>query len=200
MTALNAVTNDTHTMNYYGLDISSIFIDPHDTTGKTVYVTVAGIPSLARKVQTVYRSTDGGAHWTSLTANLPSAPANSLAVDPQDANTVYVATDAGVYSTRQIASCASAPFELLVGLWQRAAGVRRWWSSAPRRPRPACTIWWRRPMGEASGSTRCGRRQNVDDSHCDPVHADLCEPGVRHLQHTQTVTLTNTGTAALTPG
>ena len=95
-------------MNYYGLDISSIFIDPHDTTGKTVYVTVAGIPSLTEEVQTVYGSTDGGAHWTALTANLPAAPANSLVVDPQDANTVYVATDAGVYSTRQIANCASA--------------------------------------------------------------------------------------------
>jgi hypothetical protein len=44
-------------------------------------------------------------------ANLPAASANSLVVDPQDANTVYIATDAGVYSTRQIASCASAPFE-----------------------------------------------------------------------------------------
>jgi hypothetical protein len=43
VTALNAVTNDTHTMNYFGYDISSLFIDPHDTTGQTVYVTVAGI-------------------------------------------------------------------------------------------------------------------------------------------------------------
>jgi hypothetical protein len=34
-------------------------------------------------------------------------PANSLAVDPQDANTVYVGTNAGVYSTREISSCAS---------------------------------------------------------------------------------------------
>jgi hypothetical protein len=111
LTALNAVTNDTLAMNYYGLDISSIFLDPHDTTGQTVYVTVAGIPSLTKYVQVLYGSTDGGAHWTTLMANLPSAPANSVVVDPQDANTVYVATDEGVYSTRQISSCASAPFE-----------------------------------------------------------------------------------------
>jgi hypothetical protein len=111
VTALNAVSNDTHPMNYYGLDISSIFIDPHDSTGQTVYVTVAGISGVGKKVQTVYSSTDGGTHWTTLTANLPTAPANSLVVDPQDANTVYVATDAGVYSTQQISSCASAPFE-----------------------------------------------------------------------------------------
>ena len=98
-------------MNYYGLDISSIFIDSHDSTGQTVYVTVAGIQTPLENVQTVYRSTDGGAHWTSVMANLPPAPANSLMVDPQDASTVYVATDAGVYATQQIASCASAPFE-----------------------------------------------------------------------------------------
>ncbi len=111
LTALNAVTNDILMMNYYGLDISSIFIDPHDSSGQTVYVTVAGIPALSKYVQVLYGSTDGGAHWTTLMANLPLTPANSLVVDPQDANTVYVATDEGVYSTRQITSCASAPFE-----------------------------------------------------------------------------------------
>ena len=109
VTALNAVTNDTHPMNYLGFDISSLFIDPHDSTGQTVYVTVAGISGVGKKVQTVYSSTDGGTHWTTVMANLPSAPANSLVVDPQDAETVYVATDAGVYSTQQISSCAGVP-------------------------------------------------------------------------------------------
>ena len=104
---LNPVSNDSHAMNAHNLDISSIFIDPHDPTGNTVYVTVAGLQNLLDEVQTVYQSTDGGAHWAFLTANLPSAPANSLVVDPQDANTVYIATDTGVYSTRQVASCAT---------------------------------------------------------------------------------------------
>jgi hypothetical protein len=102
---LNPVTNDSNAMNHYGLEISSIFIDTHDPTGKTVYATVAGIQSLKEKVEVLYGSTDGGAHWTSLVANLPATPANSVVVDPLDANTVYVATDAGVYSTRQIAKC-----------------------------------------------------------------------------------------------
>jgi hypothetical protein len=104
---LKPVSNDTQAMNYYGMDISSIIIDSHDATGKTVYVTVAGFNTASAKIQTVYGSTDGGAHWASLTTNLPAAPANSLAVDPQDANTVYIATDAGVYSTRQISNCSS---------------------------------------------------------------------------------------------
>ncbi len=34
---LSPVSNDTNTLNFYGLDISSIFIDPHDVTGNTVY-------------------------------------------------------------------------------------------------------------------------------------------------------------------
>jgi hypothetical protein len=103
--ALNPVTNDTAGMNAYGLDISSITIDPHDTTGNTVYVTVQGVPEPKANVRVVYRSTDGGAHWQILVSNLPLSPANSLVVDPQDANTVYIALDAGVYSTRQIGTC-----------------------------------------------------------------------------------------------
>ena len=106
---LNPVTNDSHTLNAYGYDISSIFIDTHDATGKTVYVTVEGIATTAEPVRAVYRSTDGGAHWANLTANLPIAPASSLVVDPQDANTVYLATDAGVYFTTQVAYCTNAP-------------------------------------------------------------------------------------------
>jgi hypothetical protein len=106
---LNPVTNDTAGMNAFGLDISSITIDPHDATGNTVYVTVEGIPEPATNVRVVYGSTDGGAHWQTLVSNLPLSPANSLAVDPQDPNTVYIATDSGVFSTRQIGNCTSGP-------------------------------------------------------------------------------------------
>jgi hypothetical protein len=34
--------NDSNSLNAFGMDISSIYIDPHDTTGNTVYVTVEG--------------------------------------------------------------------------------------------------------------------------------------------------------------
>jgi hypothetical protein len=64
--------------------------------------------SSAARIQVVYRSTNGGATWTGITANLPVAPANSLAIDPQSANTVYVATDQGVYFTTQVANCAQS--------------------------------------------------------------------------------------------
>jgi hypothetical protein len=107
LTRLNPVTNEDNPMNYYEYDVSSIFIDPHDTTGQTVYVTIAGFATLQEDVQTLYRSIDGGEHWTVVEDNLPEVPANSVIVDPEDANTVYVGTDTGVYSTRLIGSCVN---------------------------------------------------------------------------------------------
>lgn len=103
------VANSQVSFNHYALDISSIYIDPHDPSGDTVYVTVAGIPDLDHAICTVYRTTDGGAHWYEINSNIRTSPANSIVVDPQDSNTVYVATDAGVYSTRQIGSCVNGP-------------------------------------------------------------------------------------------
>jgi hypothetical protein len=104
--ALSPVTNDVannHLFNAGGFDVSSIAVDPHDAAGATVYATVMGFgfPHL-------YRSTDFGAHWLNVSANLPSAPANAVVIDPNDANTVYVALDTGVYVTQQISTCGSA--------------------------------------------------------------------------------------------
>ncbi|WP_238398437.1 choice-of-anchor D domain-containing protein [Edaphobacter sp. 12200R-103] len=96
------VTNAT-AFNPGGYDISSIAVDPHDPTGATVYATIRGF-----HVPHVYRSTDAGAHWTNISRNLPDLPANSVAVDPNDANTIYVALDSGVYATSQVTTCPTA--------------------------------------------------------------------------------------------
>jgi len=104
---LNPVVNSARTLNYYGLDISSITIDSHDGSGNTAYVTVAGMPNQDEEIETVYRTQNGGSTWADISSNLPYAPANSLAVDPQNANAVYVATDAGVYFTPEIANCGA---------------------------------------------------------------------------------------------
>ena len=105
---VSPVSNSPYTFNQQELDVSSIFIDPHDATGNTVYVTVEGVSTRTAPVETVYGSTDGGAHWASVTANLPAGPASSAVVDPRSAATVYVATDAGVYFTTAIQSCAGS--------------------------------------------------------------------------------------------
>jgi hypothetical protein len=106
--ALSPVVNDTQTFNPYGFAISSVTIDTHDPTGNTVYATVEGMKTPLEEVEVVYRSTNGGASWNAISANLPSAPANSLAVDPQNANAVYIATDQGVYFTSSVASCGQS--------------------------------------------------------------------------------------------
>jgi len=105
---LNPVVNSQVAVNSNNFDLSSVVIDAHDATGNTVYLTVAGMEGPLQKMPTVYRSTNGGASWSSITANLPIAPVNGLAIDPQDANTVYVATDQGVYFTTEVSSCAQS--------------------------------------------------------------------------------------------
>ncbi len=103
---LGPVANDSYSMNRFGMDISSIFIDPSDATGETVYLTVEGMEDSQEGIQVVYRTTDGGAHWLDLTSNLPATPASSVVVDPNNPNVVYVATDEGVFYTTSVAACS----------------------------------------------------------------------------------------------
>jgi hypothetical protein len=98
--AATPIWTDTTLPNAGQFDVSSIFVDAHDPTGATVYVTLQGF-----SVPHLYRSTDFGTTWTNLNRNLPASPANAVLVDPNDANTVYVATDATVYVTQAINTC-----------------------------------------------------------------------------------------------
>src|SRR6185437_15354214 len=95
------LSNNVYRFNPNGFDISSIYVDPHSPAGQTVYLTVQGVGSLH-----AYFSTDGGSIWENISNGLSDAPANSIVVDPNDANTVYLATDAGVYYTQNVTSCA----------------------------------------------------------------------------------------------
>jgi len=109
--ALSPVTNTQSEgvgFNPGQFDVSAVVADAHDATGATVYATVMGFAGNGIDAAHVYRSTDGGASWTDISSNLPNAPANSVLVDPNDANTIYVALDTGVYATTSVASCASA--------------------------------------------------------------------------------------------
>ncbi len=102
--AYNPVVNSSLPFNAGGFDVSSVVPDMHDPTGGTVYATVMGFGPSPH----VYRSADFGAHWADVTENLPIDPANSLVIDPNDANTVYVALDSGVWVTSAITTCATA--------------------------------------------------------------------------------------------
>jgi photosystem II stability/assembly factor-like uncharacterized protein len=43
----------------------------------------------------VFKSTDGGAHWSAMMAGLTSTNISVLAIDPRDSNTVYAGTEGG---------------------------------------------------------------------------------------------------------
>ena len=102
------VTNSSLTQfNPGGFDISDTYVDPHDPTAQTVYVTVQGMSTLSIQEARLYGSTDGGAHWADLSSNLPGAPANAVLVDPNNPAVVYVALDTGVYYTLNVADCAN---------------------------------------------------------------------------------------------
>jgi len=45
----------------------------------------------------VFKTTDAGATWVDKNADLPDSPANSIALDPTNANALYLGTDVGVF-------------------------------------------------------------------------------------------------------
>jgi photosystem II stability/assembly factor-like uncharacterized protein len=74
--------------------VSHVAIDPADDD--TVYVTYSGFREGVHTAY-VYRTRDGGSHWTNISANLPQAPVNDLAVI---GHSLYAATDVGVFTAQ----------------------------------------------------------------------------------------------------
>ncbi len=104
--ALSPVANESlynGVFNPYFFDVSSLYADPHDRTGNTVYATIQGFG-----VPHLYMSTDGGADWNNISKNLPDLPLNDVLVDPNNASVVYVASDGGVFVTQNVANCESS--------------------------------------------------------------------------------------------
>jgi hypothetical protein len=195
--SFDAVGNDARRLNYYGYDISSVVIDPQNT--KTIYVTVEGEASTTESVQTVYRSTDGGATWNSIVSNLPSAPASALVVDPQNSSTVYVATDQGVYYTSQIASCTTAQSNCWSafgsGLPQSPVVAL---SAAPQSASAQVLVAatygrgiWQTPLASAGTS--------ITTATVSPASMTFADQTVGTTSAALRVTLTNTGTVPLEP-
>lgn len=196
---LNPVLSDTVGFNAYGLDVSSLTIDPHDTTSQTIYATIAGIPDRYLNIRMVYRSTDGGAHWTPIMGSLIYAPANALLVDPVDANTVYIATDVGVFATRQVATCGNS-------------GVSCWSAFGTGLPEaPVTTLVATQPTGTpnvlVAGTYGRGiwqiplltAGQQMTTATAAPTSLSFGSQPESTTSAAQTVNLTNTGGIAIIP-
>lgn len=192
---LNPVTNNIIPFNLYGLDISSLTIDPHDTTGNTIYVTVAGIPDSVKEIGMAYRSIDGGAHWKVIGSNLPFSTANATVVDPADANTVYIATDLGVYSTRQIATCESTNCWAVYGTGLPASPVTTL-RAAPAGVTPNVLVaaTYGRGLWQIPLLTAGMQMTTASADHTSLTFADQPESTT---SRTQPITITNTGAIGL---
>ncbi|SNS31770.1 Transmembrane protein 131-like [Granulicella rosea] len=202
--AKSTVTNDAADAGVFnpgGFDISSVTVDAHDPSGQTVYATVMGFAGNGVSAPHLYRSTDGGAHWLNISSNLPNAPANAVVVDPNDANTLYVALDTGLYVTSAVTSCASAncwsiygtglPNAPVVGL---AAAVAMPTGDGRTGELRAATYGrgiWQIPLVTAISPAAPAMTLS-------PTALTFATEPVGTASAAQTVTVTNSGNAALT--
>ncbi|MGD0443264.1 MAG: choice-of-anchor D domain-containing protein [Edaphobacter sp.] len=200
--AASPVTNGQGTgFNAGGFDISSLAADPHDATGETIYATVMGFAGNGVNAAHLYRSVDAGIHWTNISSNLPNAPANSVVVDPNDANTLYVALDTGVYVTTQVTTCATANCWSIYG------------SSLPNAPIIQLAAASAMPTGDGrTGELRAatyGRglwqiplltaaTAALPSISLNPTGLTFSTQPVATESAAQTITVTNTGSASLT--
>ncbi len=81
--------------------VTRVTIDPD--SANICYVSLSGY-----KIDTtgahIFRTTNYGSSWTSISGNLPDAPINDIIVDPLDHNSLYIATDNGVFFTTNLGS------------------------------------------------------------------------------------------------
>jgi hypothetical protein len=200
--ATSAVTNVTGgAFNPGNFDISSLAADPHDATGKTIYATIMGFVGNGINAAHLYRSTNAGATWTNISSNLPNAPANSVVIDPNDANTLYVALDTGVYVTTQVATCATTNCWSIYGTALPNAPVVALAASATLptgdgrigelRAATYGRGLWQIPLLTAATATQPAITLN-------PTSLTFAAQAVATASTPQTITVTNSGSATLT--
>ncbi|HZB87641.1 MAG TPA: hypothetical protein VE291_03190 [Terracidiphilus sp.] len=116
------------TWSFIGLaatrQIGKIVIDPSDPN--RVYVAALGHPYKANSERGVYRTTDGGIHWTKILASADepeNVGAVDLALDPQNPMTIY----ASLWATRRPPWAVYAPSNMPGGgLYKSTDGGNTW--------------------------------------------------------------------------
>jgi len=82
--------------------VGSITIDPNDPTGKTIYVGTgeANASGDSEAGLGLYKTTDGGSHWSLVPGSFAAANNRSIAwvaIDPADASHILIATRSGTH-------------------------------------------------------------------------------------------------------
>jgi uncharacterized repeat protein (TIGR01451 family) len=100
----DAVTSDSPSWNRVGIGtlpdrpVNQFAVDR--SNWRVAYVAYGGFgPATPGNSGHVFATSDGGAHWKNITANLPDVPVNTIVLDPADAKTLYVGTDVGAFFT-----------------------------------------------------------------------------------------------------
>jgi len=76
---------------------TSIYFEPSDSTGETMYLTMGGYGS-----GRIIRSEDGGASWTSIHGDLPNIPVFSLTADPRVPGRLFAGTELGLFVGHEV--------------------------------------------------------------------------------------------------
>ena len=199
------VTNDptdSEVFNRALVGISAIVVDHTDTTGKTVYVGIAGFGGqgfapLARRMcpcSTAARM--AGATWQNLTNDLPNAPVNAVLVDPEDPAIVYVGTDVGVYVTTSITQCIDVNAELLECLRRRTAGGTGDDAERSGYGRGEVAAGGNeRPWRLAGGVGKHGAEDSGGDGDDQPATLPFASQAVGTTSAAESLTIRNTGTS-----
>jgi hypothetical protein len=148
----------------------------------------------------LYCSSDGGAQWTNISNNLPDVPANSIVVDPNDAQTLYVATDIGVWVAQRVTNCSVPSWSIYGTSLPNAPVVEL--AAAPAMPTGDDRIGelraatygrgiWQIPLLTALSPT-------VPAITLDPVALSFSDQAVATASAPQAITVTNSGSAPLT--
>lgn len=73
--------------------VTSIEIDPNDSSSQTLYITLGGYG-----FDRIRMTSNGGNSWNSLQSNLPLMPSWKIRVDPLEANRLWLGTELGLWT------------------------------------------------------------------------------------------------------
>ena len=76
--------------------ITRVAFDPFEAS--IIYTTLSGF-RWDEPLSHVFRSTDLGDNWESISSNLPELPVNCIVLDPEQEGRIYIGTDSGIFYT-----------------------------------------------------------------------------------------------------